>query len=139
MGIRVLYLPQKKDGTDYLAFLKVAKILRQEKTDVIHTHNTQPFIDGTIAAMISGVKTIVHTDHARDFPDKRRYMFAEWMMSQFAYKVVGVSEHTSKNLMKYEKISSKKIKSRWTHNRSGCTTHRTKGHYLFTTGDANSD
>ena len=109
MGIKVFTIPRKADKVDYLAFLKVAKILRQEKTDVIHTHNTQPFIDGTIAAMISGVKTIVHTDHARDFPDKRRYMFAEWMMSQFAYKVVGVSEHTSKNLMKYEKISSKKI------------------------------
>ena len=70
MGIKVFYLPQKK-GTDYFSFLKVAKILRQEKIEVIHTHNTQPFIDGTIGALLSGVKTIVHTDHARDFPDKR--------------------------------------------------------------------
>ena len=108
LGIKVFCLPQKK-RTDYFSFLKVAKILRQEKIDVIHTHNTQPFIDGTIGALLSGVKTIVHTDHARDFPDKKRYMFAEWLMSHFAYKVVGVSEHTSQNLIKYEKISKKKI------------------------------
>ena len=109
LGIKVFSLPQKKRGVDYLSFLKVARILRQEKIDVIHTHNTQPFVDGTLGALLSGVKTIVHTDHARDFPDKRRYMFAEWLMSHFAYRVVGVSEHTSANLIKYEKISPTKV------------------------------
>ncbi len=109
LGIKVFSLPRTKRGADYLSFLKVAKILRQEKIDVIHTHNTQPFVDGTLGALFSGVKTIVHTDHARDFPDKRRYMFAEYMMSHFAYRVVGVSDHTSANLVNYEKISPKKV------------------------------
>lgn len=108
MGIKVFYLPQKT-GTDYFSFIKVAKILRRERIDVIHTHNTQPFIDGTIGALLSGVKTIIHTDHARDFPDKRRYMFAEYVMSKFAYRVVGVSRHTSANLINYEKISPVKV------------------------------
>jgi glycosyltransferase involved in cell wall biosynthesis len=109
LGIKVFFLPQK-NRTDYFSFLKVAKILRKEKIDVIHTHNTQPLIDGTIGALLSGRKIrIVHTDHARNFPDKKRYMFAEWLMSHFAYKVVGVSDHTSQNLIKYEKINPKKI------------------------------
>ena len=108
LGIKVFFLPQKK-GTDYFSFLKVAKILRREKIDVIHTHNTQPFVDGTLGALMSGVRTIVHTDHARVFPDKRRYMFAEWLMSHFAYMVVGVSDHTSQNLIRYERISPKKV------------------------------
>jgi glycosyltransferase involved in cell wall biosynthesis len=108
LGISVMLIPQE-DHTDYFAFLKVAKILRDEKIDVIHTHNTQPFVEGTLAAMISGVKTIVHTDHAREFPDKKRYMFAEWAASHFAYKVVGVSEHTSHNLLSYENIAPRKI------------------------------
>ena len=109
MGIRVFYLPQKKKGTDYLSFLKVAKILRQEKIEVIHTHNTQPFVDGTVAALMSGVNTIIHTDHGRIFPDKKRYMFAEWAASHFVYKVVGVSESTARNLIKYENIPPSKI------------------------------
>jgi glycosyltransferase involved in cell wall biosynthesis len=109
MGIPVFLLPQRKNNIDYFAFLKVAKLLRREKIDVIHTHNTQPFIDGTIGALMSGVKTIVHTEHGRTFPDKRRYMFAEWLMSHFAVKVVGVSENTSQNLIKYERISPKKV------------------------------
>jgi glycosyltransferase involved in cell wall biosynthesis len=109
LGIKVHFLPQKKRGTDYFSFLKVAEILRRERIEVIHTHNTQPFVDGTIAAQLSGVKTVVHTDHARDFPDKLRYMIAEHLMSYFAYRVVGVSEHTSNNLVKYEKISPRKV------------------------------
>ena len=109
LGIPVHLLQQKKHGIDYCAFLKVAKLLKQERIDVIHTHNTQPFIDGTIGGILAGVKTIIHTDHAREFPDKRRYMFAEWFLSYFVHKVVAVSEHTARNLMSYEKISPKKI------------------------------
>lgn len=109
LGIKVHFLEQKNGGTDYFSFIKVARKLREQRIEVIHTHNTQPFMDGTIGALISGVKTIVHTDHARDFPDKFRYMFAEWVMSHFAFTIVGVSEHTSKNLRKYEKIAAKKI------------------------------
>lgn len=110
MGIAVHLLDHnKKSGPDYFAFLKVAEVLRRERVDVIHTHNTQPFIDGTIAARMSGVRTIIHTDHGRVFPDKKRYMFAEWIMSHFVDKIVGVSGSTSENLVRYEWISPKKI------------------------------
>ncbi len=108
LGIKVRLLPQKK-GTDYLSFTKVALILRDEQVEIIHTHNTQPMVDGVLGAMFSGVKTIIHTDHARSFPDKLRYMFAEWLASHFCYRIVGVSEHTSRNLVEYERISPKRI------------------------------
>ncbi len=109
LGIEVILMPQKRKDVDYLSFLKVAKILRDRKIDVIHTHNTQPLIDGTLGALLAGVKTIIHTDHSRQFPDKRRYMFAEWLMSKFIYKMVGVSYPTSLDLIKYEKISPQKV------------------------------
>jgi len=105
-----MLLPQKKTGTDYLSFLKVANILKKESIQVIHTHNTQPLVDGTLGAILSGGRQrIVHTDHARRFPDKKRYMFAEWCMSHFVYKMIGVSEQTTEILHKYEKIPKKKL------------------------------
>lgn len=109
MGIEVLLLPQKPGRVDYLSFLKVAKILRERNIDIIHTHNTQPLIDGTLGALMSGVKTIVHTDHGRQFPDKKRYMAAERVMSQFVYRIVGVSEPTSRDLITHEKIAPHKV------------------------------
>jgi len=36
-------------------------------------------------------------------------MFAEWVLSHWVYRIVGVSNETSKNLVDYEKISPKKI------------------------------
>jgi glycosyltransferase involved in cell wall biosynthesis len=109
LGIEVMLLPQKHNGVDYLSFLKVAKLLRERRIDVVHTHNTQPLIDGTLGALLAGVKTLVHTDHSREFPDKRRYMFAERLLSHFVYKMVGVSGPTSQDLIKYERISPRKI------------------------------
>jgi glycosyltransferase involved in cell wall biosynthesis len=109
LGIRVFLIPQKKNHVDYFGFLKVAKILREEKIDIVHTHNTQPFFDGTVGGLIAGVKRIVHTDHARTFPDKLRYMFAEWVLSHIVHKVVAVSEDTAKNLRLYEKIPNNKL------------------------------
>lgn len=109
LGIPVYLLEQKTNGVDYFAFLKVARLFKSLQIDVIHTHNTQPFFDGTLGAVLAGIKTIIHTDHARSFPDKMRYMIAEWAVSHFAYKVVGCSEHTSQQLIKYEKISPRKI------------------------------
>lgn len=108
LGIEVIQVPKTR-RIDYFAFLKIIKILKRHRIEIIHTHNTQPLIDGTMAAILSGVKTIVHTDHARKFPDKLRYMILEKIMSIFAYKIVGVSEHTSNNLIKYERISPAKI------------------------------
>ncbi|MDD5722591.1 MAG: glycosyltransferase [Syntrophales bacterium] len=109
IGIPVLMLPQKRYGTDYFSFLKVASILRREKTEVIHTHNKQPFIDGTLGGIIARSRTIVHTDHGRIFPDKRRYAFAEWVMSHFVYRIASVSNKTREDLIRYEKIRRKKI------------------------------
>lgn len=109
LGIPVYLLEQKERGADYFAFLKVARLLRELRIDVVHTHNTQPFFDGTLGAVLAGVRTVIHTDHARAFPDKLRYMIAEWAMALYAYRVVGCSEHTSRQLMRYEKIPERKI------------------------------
>jgi glycosyltransferase involved in cell wall biosynthesis len=109
-GAKVILLPQKDNGTDYFSFLKIAKIIQQIKPDVIHTHNTQPLVEGVLGCIAAfRLPKIVHTDHARQFPDKKRYMFAEWCASHFVHKMVGVSEKTTENLRRFEKISPKKL------------------------------
>jgi sugar transferase (PEP-CTERM/EpsH1 system associated) len=108
INIEVFVIPQVKKP-DYFTFVKLARILREMKTDIIHTHNTQPFIDGTLAALLSGVKTIIHTDHSRTFPDKKRYMIAERIMSFFTHKIIGVSDSVTYNLIHYEKIPHDKM------------------------------
>ena len=113
LGMRVFNIGRATENgerkPDRLAFLKVARLLRAERIDVIHTHNTQPFLDGVVGGILAGTRTMIHTDHARSFPDKWKYMMAERVLSTFTHRVVGVSDHTARNLATYEKIPRSKI------------------------------
>ena len=108
LGIPVHVLPNTRE-VDYLSFLKVHKLLKREKPHILHTHNSHAFIDGTISGILSHVPNVIHTDHARNFPDKRRIMYAERICASFASKIVAVSEHTRDNLVHYEGIPREKI------------------------------
>lgn len=94
---------------DYFKFRRVYGLLRDRGIDVLHTHNTQAFIDGGLAGALARTGTHVHTDHGREFPDKRRLMWAERILSRFAYRVVGVSRDTSHNLILHEKLDHDKV------------------------------
>jgi sugar transferase (PEP-CTERM/EpsH1 system associated) len=108
-GIPVHVLPWSREKLDYFAFRKVGEVLREHRIDVIHTHNTGPFFHGALGATLAGVKTHIHTDHARPFPDSLRWMVAEHLLSHLAYRVVGVSDDTTHNLRHYEKIPESKL------------------------------
>lgn len=108
-GIPLSIMPWPERGADRLLFRKVYRLLRDNAYDVVHTHNTQAFLDGGLAALLARVPVRIHTDHARPFPDKLRYMAMERLMSLSYRKVVGVSEHTAENLRRYEGISPRRL------------------------------
>ena len=109
IGVEVVDIGGTFEKGDYFAFWKVARELRKRRIDVIHTHNSLALFDGFAAARVSGVRAHVHTDHARNFPDKRRYMIAEHLTSYFVDQIVAVSSHTRDNLIRYEKIAPHRI------------------------------
>lgn len=108
-GFTVHLPPADRPHPDYFAFRRVAEVMRAAQVDVVHTHNTQPFVDGGLASILAGVPLLLHTDHARDFPDKLRYMVAEHLLAWRAWRVVGVSAHTTENLHRYEWIPRRKL------------------------------
>lgn len=108
-GLTLWNMPWPERGVDRALFLKLMRVMRQEDFDVVHTHNTHAFLDGGLAALLAGVRGRIHTDHARSFPDKLRYMALERIMSLGYHKVVGVSEHTAANLRHYEGISASRL------------------------------
>jgi len=110
-GFAVQQLPRTGTGPDYWAWRRVAAFLRRERIDVVHTHNTQAFMHGGVGALLAGVPTLIHTDHARAFPDKLKYAVFENMLSAIAYRVVGVSEHTTESLRRYEWIPRRKLRT----------------------------
>jgi glycosyltransferase involved in cell wall biosynthesis len=108
-GFAVDVLDSARAGPDYLSSVKVGRFIRSVRPDVIHTHNTHALIDGAVGAFLGGRPPIIHTDHARPFPDRKRYMIAEHILSRLTYRMVGVSEHTTRNLRRYEWIPRRKL------------------------------
>lgn len=108
-GIPLREMPWPEHGADRLLFLKLFRLLRRRRYDVVHTHNTQPFLDAGLAATLARVPVRIHTDHARPFPDKLRYMVMERLMSMAYRKVVGVSAHTAADLRRHEGIAKHRL------------------------------
>lgn len=108
LGVRVYLAGVIKP--DYMAFLKILPIIKKFKPQIVHTHNINASIDGIIASVLKQLPVIIHTDHARKFPDKQHYMFIERLLSRFVSKIIAVSEETRRNLIYYEKIKESKLK-----------------------------
>jgi len=109
-GARMFALDGHGSGIGkYTACYRLAQIARTEQVDIVHTHNTGPMLDGALAGLFRRPGIMVHTDHARSFPDERKYMLAEGVAARFFAKIVAVSEETKQNLTHYEGIPGEKI------------------------------
>ena len=108
-GIPVFVAQRDPARRDLGIFRQIRSVVRREGVDIIHSHNTEPFVQGVLAAgPASGVR-VVHTDHARDFPDRFIWHLAEHMASWRAHRVVGVSDHTTRELGWYPRIGRGKL------------------------------
>ncbi len=90
---------------DLLAFIKIYKILKKEKPDVIHAHSSKAGIIGRWAAYCAKVPVIIHTFHGFGFNDeqnylvKKIYILAERLTAKITDKLVAVSyQNISKGL-----------------------------------------
>ncbi len=111
MGIRVHTLKQNYGKlSKYFTWLYLSRLMKSESVDIIHSHNTGPFLDCRLALLFLNNRVIFfHTDHARVFPDKFRYMLFEFLSSFRNSKIIAVSHKLKHQLIKYEKIPSNKI------------------------------
>lgn len=71
LGIRYIEIPEMSRSVnpmnDLKAWLRIRKIIREFKPDIVHTHASKAGALGRTAAMSCGVKTIVHTYHGHVF------------------------------------------------------------------------
>ena len=52
---------------DIISFIKIRKIIREFKPDIVHTHTTKPGVLGRLAAYLCKVPIIIHTYHGHIF------------------------------------------------------------------------
>lgn len=92
---------------------QLARLFRQERFDVVHTHDDRPLIYGMPAAWWAGVPRRVHTHHhGRLEQFSRRQLFLLRMASRFADPFVCVS-HDSACYMIEQGISAARVRTLW--------------------------
>ncbi|MGH9853830.1 MAG: glycosyltransferase, partial [Blastocatellia bacterium] len=57
----------KGDGADHLMPLKIARVIRREAPDIIHTQSWSG-VDAAIAKLMTGGAKLVHSEHGRNYP-----------------------------------------------------------------------
>lgn len=63
-----IHVMHKGSGGDYLLPLKLARVIRKIRPDIVHTRNWGT-IDGIVAARLAGVRRVVHGEHGREAVD----------------------------------------------------------------------
>lgn len=107
--VPILSIGSDPTRADYLASLKVARLLRKLRPDVIHSHNTTALLFGVSGAKLAGVPWVVHTDHSRVYPEQPHIRLAERFMSQWVDRFVAVSDTTADDLDRHLGIPRNRI------------------------------
>ncbi len=95
---------------DIIAFIKLYKIIKKYKFDIVHTHSSKSGFLGRFAARIAGVHKIIHTVHGFPFhyaqPKLVRffYQFLEKIVSPFCDKVIFVNDYERELAIDYKII-----------------------------------
>ena len=98
---------------DFIAFVKIVKLLIQEKPDIVHTHTAKAGVLGRLAAIITRVPIRVHTFHGHVFngyfsPFKTWLIIgAEKILAYFTTGIVAISTRQKEDLVNTYKIASK--------------------------------
>ena len=94
-NIRFITLPELKREInpfyDFQAFLKLYKLLKYGKYDLVHTHSSKPGIIGRLAAKAAGIKCIVHT--VQGFAFHEHSSNVQIFLVRLLEKLAGMASH----------------------------------------------
>ena len=102
--------------SDFLAFLRIVRILRMEQPDLVHTHTAKAGALGRVAATLLRVPVRVHTYHGHVFHgyfgplQTRIWLAIERTLNKITTRTVVVSESQADELVeKYKVVSRQKV------------------------------
>ena len=87
---------------DLMALLELVRLMRRQRYDIVHTHNSKAGFIGRLAAKIARVPIIVHTIHGFAFhefekpPWRILFICLEKFASRFTDKLITISEPLKK-------------------------------------------
>jgi len=103
----------KKDGNDLGLHLKLARLFRRYKPQILHTYNI-PTIEYHFTAWLMGVKGRLHAEHGRDASDplgkNKKYNYLRKTLSLFIQRYIAVSDDLNNWMLNDLKLPDNKVK-----------------------------
>lgn len=93
---------KKKTGRDFALVKELAKVIRENKIDVVHTHDFGPIEYAVLVKILSPWVKLVHTQHTmHHFIIHRRYRYFFQFASYFYSSIIGVSSFVKDSLIEH--------------------------------------
>ena len=108
-----LYALHKKPGIDRHTIQELARLFRLHKIKIVHTHNPAPHLHGLSAAGLARTPVCIHTRHGRNFPDDKRVVWLNRMLSWRTDAIVPVSKDAGDVARNVERIHSRRLRQIW--------------------------
>lgn len=108
----ICYELHKKEGLDITVYLRLWKLLRALRPDIVHTRNLGT-LDCQLISFLAGINCRVHGEHGRDSNDldgkNRKNILLRRILSRFVDQYIALSKDISGWLMTEINVPPKKI------------------------------
>src|SRR5215471_12553747 len=99
---------------DYpLGMIRLARHLRRERIDILHTHLFEPSVIGLIAGTLARTYPRVITRHYSDYHtriNKKWHVRLDQLCTRLSQRVIAVSGHTADHLIEVERAPQEKVR-----------------------------
>jgi sugar transferase (PEP-CTERM/EpsH1 system associated) len=92
----------KPPGRDWSVVGKLARLIREHRVDVLHSHNWPTYVFSVLAARRSRVPVLIHGEHGREASGiSRQHLFVNKALAPFVTHFVTVSQSLSDDLGRF--------------------------------------
>jgi glycosyltransferase involved in cell wall biosynthesis len=93
-GIEIVTLSNSDNSkVDYFTFIKLLRLIRMKRIDVVHTHSADALADSAVCKLLMPHLKLIHTFHFGNYSNLRwRQMWIEKVFSRMANRLIAVGE-----------------------------------------------
>lgn len=106
-----VHVLERRPGIDWRCLRRLARLLRQERVNVLHAHQYTPFFYSAAARWLHRRQSVIFTEHGRMFPDypRRKRMLANRLLVGRRDRVVGVGQAVKQALIANEGLKDDRV------------------------------
>lgn len=105
------YILGKRLGFDPRVILKLARIMRDEGIEIVHVHTPLANNWGVPAALLSGVRTVIRTEHGLFRRERQYYFFVNAVLGLFNRQILACSNRAKDSHVAMDPLSRRKYRT----------------------------